>query len=87
MEQYIPYSLLCDLFNRNLETFTLTGDVIVRNQAKSPNNMIKLLCLLFIMKLFFHSDKTHIQYQQNLCWVSAAKENPRITGAWFIRYD
>ena len=21
MEQYIPYSLLCDLFNRNLETY------------------------------------------------------------------
>ena len=23
MEQYIPYSLICDLFSRNLESFTL----------------------------------------------------------------
>ena len=26
MEQYIPYSLLCNLFSRNLETYYVIGD-------------------------------------------------------------
>ena len=35
MEQYIPYSLICDLFSRNLEPFTI---LILNKQAIFQNN-------------------------------------------------
>ena len=48
MEQYIPYSLICDLFSRNLKTFHFIASQIMQYMRYSPEQLVGMIELEFV---------------------------------------